>query len=101
MRAGGLCGGAQNSGVFLALEPAVDEGLGSAGALHVGDDLGAGEGLAAVGDDFVELFVGAGHVWLAELGFGWELVAVSRRATRSLRLRLHSGLRQSAVPAAN
>jgi hypothetical protein len=32
-------------GVFLALEPAVDEGLGGAGALHVGDDLGAGEGL--------------------------------------------------------
>jgi hypothetical protein len=54
--------------LFLALEPAVDEGLGGAAALHVGDDLGAGEGLAAVGDEFVEVFVGAGHVEVSVAG---------------------------------
>jgi hypothetical protein len=40
-------------GVFLALKPAVDQELRGAVTLHVGDDFGAGEGLAAVGDEFV------------------------------------------------
>jgi hypothetical protein len=54
--------GVAEGGEFLALEPAVDERLGGAGALHVGDDLDAGEELAPVGDELVEVFVRAGHV---------------------------------------
>ena len=52
---------AEALGVLLALEPAVDAGLGCAGLLHVGDDLGAGVGVAAVVDDFVEVFVEGSH----------------------------------------
>jgi hypothetical protein len=46
------------------LEPSVDERLGCAAGLHFGDDRAACHELAAVGDEFVEVFVGAGHVWL-------------------------------------
>jgi hypothetical protein len=49
---------AEALGVFVALEPAVDAGLGRVAALHVEDDFGAGVGFAAVVDKLVGAFAG-------------------------------------------
>jgi hypothetical protein len=48
-------------GMFVALEPSVDAGLGRAGLLHVGDDLGACVGFGTVGNEFVEIAVEDAH----------------------------------------
>lgn len=42
-------------GVLIALEPAVDHGLGDPDGLHMQDSLGAGVGFATVVDEFVEV----------------------------------------------
>jgi len=60
----GFALGTKLGGEFLALEPSVDERLGCAAGLHFGDDRAACHELAAVGDELIEVFVGAGHVWL-------------------------------------
>jgi hypothetical protein len=81
-------------GEFVALEPAVwlsiDVGRArGAGALQVCDHYIAGVGLAAVGDELVEVFVCG-----ALRDGAWSAWAASRKAIQSLRLRLRSGLRQ-------
>ena len=77
---------AEALGEVVALEPAVDAGLGDLHALHVEDGFGAGAGFAAVGDDFGEVSVGAKHLGLSVMEARSRRVgAVSREAIQSLR----------------